>query len=100
MYAGVEGGGTKFVCVIGRGPDEIEATRRIEVTDPATTIAEAVAFFREAVDGGTRLEAMGIASFGPVELRPDHPAYGHITVTPKGGWSGTAMVGPFRDALD
>jgi fructokinase len=95
-FAGLEGGGTKFVCVIGRGPDQISATRRIEVTDPATTIAEAVVFFQGAVDGGARLEALGVASFGPVESRRDHPSYGRITTTPKPGWSGTDMVRPFE----
>ena len=98
MYAGLEAGGTKFVCVVGRAPDEIVATHRIEVTDPATTIAGAVAFFEAAVAGGQRLDALGIASFGPVELRPEHPAYGCITVTPKAGWSGADVVGPFRGA--
>ena len=95
-FAGLEGGGTKFVCVIGRGPDDITATHRIQVTDPDTTIAQAVAFFREAAAGAAAVDALGIASFGPVELRPGHPAYGSITTTPKPGWSGTDMVGPFR----
>jgi fructokinase len=99
MYAGLEAGGTKFACVVGRGPDDIVATRRIEVTDPASTVPEAVAFFRQARADGHTLEALGIASFGPVELRPEHPAYGSITTTPKPGWAGTAMVAPFRDAL-
>jgi len=99
MYAGLEAGGTKFVCVVGRAPDEIVETHRIEVTDPASTVPAAVAFFERTVAGGQALDALGIASFGPVELRPEHAAYGHITVTPKPGWTGTDMVGPFRDAL-
>ena len=99
MFGGVEGGGTKFVCVIGTGPDAVVATTRIEVTDPVTTLVAAVRFFREAVDGGIRLAAVGIGSFGPVELRHRHPRYGHITRTPKAGWSGTDMVGPFAAAL-
>ena len=99
MFGGVEGGGTKFVCVIGTGPDAILGTTRIEVTDPPTTLAAAVRFFREAVDGGIRLEAIGIASFGPVELRRGHPRYGSITTTPKPGWSRTDMIGPFAAAF-
>ncbi len=96
MYAGLEGGGTKFVCVVGRGPDEITATRRIDVSDPPTTIADAVAFFHEAIAGGAAPRALGIASFGPVELRRDHPSFGCITTTPKPGWAGTDMVRPFE----
>ena len=99
MHAGVEAGGTKFVCVIGRGPDEIVATHRIEVTEPGPTIGAAVRFFEEALAARQTIDALGIGSFGPVELRPDHPAYGSITITPKAGWSGVDVVGPFRAAL-
>src|SRR3954467_7385745 len=99
MFAGLEAGGTKFVCVVGRGPDDIVASERIEVTDPGRTIGPAGAFFGDVAANGTHLDALGIASFGPVELRPAHPAYGSSTVTPKPGWSGTDVVGPFRAAL-
>ena len=95
MLGGVEAGGTKVVCVIGNGPDEIERTTRIEVAEPEATLAAAVRFFRGAVDDGIVLDAIGVGSFGPVELRPDHPRFGCITNTPKPGWAGTDMVGPF-----
>jgi fructokinase len=98
-YGGVEAGGTKLVCVIGTPPDGIVATRQIAVGDPGSTLGEAVAFFEERIAAGTRIDALGIASFGPLELRERHPEYGHITVTPKPGWSGVDMVGTFRDAL-
>jgi len=94
MYGGIEAGGTKFVCVIGTGPDAIAGTERIDVGGPAETIGAAIAFFRRAVDAGSRLDAIGIGSFGPVELREGHPRYGWITTTPKPGWSGTDLVGP------
>ena len=55
--------------------------------------------FREAAAERLEVEALGIASFGPVELRPEHPAYGSITLTPKAGWSGTDVLGPFRAAF-
>ena len=95
MLGGVEAGGTKVVCVIGTGPDDIVASTRIDVTDPAATLGTAVAFFVDAVREGERLEAIGIGSFGPIELRPGHPRRGMITSTPKPGWSGTDVVGPF-----
>ena len=59
------------------------------------TLAEVVAFFA----GSTPPAAVGIASFGPVELRPGHPHYGHITSTPKPGWRDADLVGPIRAAL-
>ncbi|HLU75574.1 MAG TPA: ROK family protein, partial [Nonomuraea sp.] len=45
------------------------------------------------------LRAVGVGSFGPVDLRPDSPAYGHILATPKPGWSYTDVVSPLRMAL-
>jgi fructokinase len=93
-YGAIEAGGTKFVCLIGRGPDDVAASATFPTTDPTTTLAAAVAFFR---DHARRLAAfpaaVGIASFGPVELRRNHPEYGHITRTPKPGWSGTDIAG-------
>jgi fructokinase len=99
MFGGVEAGGTKFVCVIGTGPGEIVETLRLEVTGPAEMLESAIDFFRRAVASGTRLDAIGIGSFGPVELRRGHPQYGSITTTPKPGWSGTQLVGPFAEAF-
>ena len=99
MRGGVEAGGTKFVCLIGTDPDHVPAMTRIEVTDPQPTLAAAVRFFQDAVDDGIALEALGVGSFGPVELRRGDPAYGHITQTPKPGWSNVDMITPFANAL-
>jgi fructokinase len=99
VYGGIEAGGTKFVCLIGTGPDHIVDVARIGVADPAETIEAALAFFRCAAAAGTRLDAIGIGSFGPVELREGHPRYGWITTTPKPGWSGTDLVGPVASEL-
>ena len=99
MLGGIEAGGTKFVCVIGPSPDRIVRETRFATRDPAATIADAVAFFREAARDGHAIDALGVASFGPVELRPGHPRYGFVTTTPKPGWSGADLVGPLRDAL-
>ena len=93
MYGGIEAGGTKFVAVVGSGPDDIVDRVRIDTTDPDTTIGNCLEFFARH-DG---LRSIGIASFGPLELRPSHPDHGRITTTPKPGWSGTDLMGPFRD---
>ena len=95
-FGAVEAGGTKFVCLLGSSPDDIEARTRIPTgADPEATLAEVVAFFA----GSPPPAAVGIASFGPVELRPGHPQYGHITSTPKPGWRDADLVGPIRAAL-
>ena len=91
MLAGVELGGTKIVCLVGTGPDDIVDECRIATRDPATTLAEVRGFLEPHT-----LTAIGIASFGPVELRRDHAGYGHITRTTKPGWSHTDVVSAIR----
>ena len=94
-FGAVEAGGTKFVCLLGSSPDDIVARTRIATRHPKETLAEVVAFFAEQPPPA----AVGIASFGPVELRPAHPHYGFITSTPKPGWRDVDLVGPIREAL-
>lgn len=96
LLAGIEAGGTKFICAVARGHDDIVERARIDTTDPETTIGRCLEFFA-GFDGIT---SMGIASFGPLELRESDDRYGHITETPKAGWGGTDLVSPFVEALD
>lgn len=95
-FGAVEAGGTKFVCLVGSSPDDVVARTRIPTgADPAVTLAAVVEFFA----GAPRPAAVGIASFGPVELRPGHPHYGRITSTPKPGWRHADLVGPIAAAV-
>ena len=96
VFGGVEAGGTKFVCGIGSGPDDLE-TVQFPTTTPMAAIARCIEFFREAAR--SPIAAIGIASFGPVDLRPDSPSWGHITTTPKAGWGNTDLAGPIGEAL-
>jgi fructokinase len=95
----VEVGGTKVLCLVGSDPDHIVAQVRIPTGKPAETLAQVLAFFQQEVSSGGPLAAIGIASFGPLELRRSHPRYGFITTSPKPGWSYVDMVGPARRAL-
>ncbi|MGQ9515679.1 MAG: ROK family protein [Anaerolineae bacterium] len=100
LYGGIEAGGTKFICAIGRGPDDIQAEERFLTTSPEETIGRAIAFFRRWQEaGGPALSAIGIASFGPLDPDPDSPTFGYITVTPKPGWAHTEFAGVIQRAL-
>ena len=99
LYGGVEGGGTKFVCVVGTGPDDVRAEARLATTGPEETIGQALAFFRDTQARLGALAGIGIGSFGPVDLRPVSRSFGFITSTPKPGWMNVDLAGPFRKTL-
>jgi len=71
------------VCGVGTGPDDLQLTT-VPTTSPQATIDQIVAFFRD--QAGRELSAVGIGSFGPVDLHPESPTFGFITSTPKVGW--------------
>jgi fructokinase len=89
-YGGVEAGGTKWVCAIGTGPDDLHALTTFPTTTPAETLERTAAFFTQ--NGG--VAAVGVGSFGPLDL-----ARGRITTTPKPGWAGTEVVSALELAL-
>jgi fructokinase len=94
-YAGLEAGGTKFVCAIGTGPNDILAQEQIPTRTPEETIGSTIEFFR----AHEPFAAMGIATFGPCDLDPASPTYGHITSTPKKGWENVNLLGILREAF-
>ncbi len=95
LYGAIEAGGTKFVCAVGTGPEDLHAEQRIPATSPEETLGRCISFFRAQ----PRIEALGVGCFGPIELDRRSPAYGHVTTTPKAGWRNTDVVGPLCDAL-
>jgi len=98
LFGAVEAGGTKFVCAVGTGPDDLRARLAFPTTTPAETIAQVLAFFQEQA----RLEpltAVGIASFGPIDVNPASPHFGYITSTPKLEWQYADLAGPVRRCL-
>ncbi len=99
LCGGIEAGGTKFVCVTGTGPDDIRARTQFATTTPEETIGKAISFFREEIRKGP-LAAIGIASFGPLDLNEKSPTYGCITATPKPGWANTNLLKGIQKGLD
>lgn len=104
IYGAIEAGGTKFVCAVARGPlgeapPELLAETRFPTTTPAETLGCARAFFRETEAAQGRLAALGIGSFGPVDLAEASPTWGHVTTTPKPGWAGADVAGTLGRAL-
>ena len=97
--AGVELGGTKCICTLASADGEIVAQETVPTTSPEETLGRI-----ESVLAGWKAEhgfvALGIASFGPVDLDPASPAWGFITTTPKPGWAQADVARRLGRGLD
>jgi len=91
LLGAIEAGGTKFVLAVGEDPTGPLLTHSIPTTKPEETLETAADWF--AAQG--EITAFGIASFGPVDLDEASPTWGHITATPKSGWSNCDVAGYF-----
>ena len=98
LFGGIESGGTKFVCSVGRNPDHIISKICFPTTNPTETIQKTIEFFAP-YSMRNELASVGIASFGPVDLNPDSETYGFITTTPKPGWQQVDLYGEIQKAL-
>jgi fructokinase len=76
---------------VGSGPGDI-VTTRFPTTTPEETVGTAVGWLKG--QSGGRLSAVGIGSFGPVDLKS-----GKITSTPKMAWRNYDLAGAVRRAL-
>ena len=92
MYLGaIEAGGTKFVCAVGDGDGNVYERVTFPTTTPEETFGQVIDFFKQY-----DVEAIGIGTFGPVDLHRDSPTYGYITSTPKPHWSNVDFVGAIK----
>lgn len=98
LYGAIEAGGTKIVCAVGHAPAETPHDYRavIPTGDPGPTLAAVVQFFGRMTARFGALSAIGIASFGPVDVDSRSATWGRILATPKPGWSDISMVAPLE----
>ena len=93
VYGAVEAGGTKFVCAIGHEDGTLLKEERFPTRDCTSTLARMRLFLSRGSEEFGRLSAIGVGSFGPVELDRRSAQYGYIAGTPKPGWSGVDFAG-------
>lgn len=98
-YAGVELGGTKCVCTLAHGPGEVLDQRTIPTTTPRETLPAIVATLEEW-HGSTGFAALGIASFGPLDLDPRSEKFGQVRATNKPDWPGADVLGTISAPFD
>jgi fructokinase len=87
MLGAIEAGGTKFVCAVGDETGNIIDRIQISTTVPEETMSKVIEFFK-----GFPIEAIGVGSFGPIDVNRDSSSYGSITSTPKPGWRDYPIV--------
>ncbi|RUT31862.1 ROK family protein [Paenibacillus zeisoli] len=90
----IEAGGTKFVCGIGNEEGIIEDSVSFPTERPEETLDRVIAYFEDK-----QIEAMGIGSFGPIDLDPASPTYGYVTTTPKPGWANYDFLGKLKQSF-
>ncbi len=91
---GLEAGGTKMICAIGNEKCEILEQQSFPTGDPEETMGLIKEWFLER-----RPDALGIASFGPLNLDRTSPTYGNITTTPKPKWKNYPLLSDLQNAL-
>ena len=97
-FDGVELGGTKCVCTLASGPGRILDQQIVPTTSPDETLPAILEILHDW-NRHPGFRALGIASFGPIELDARLPAYGHILATTKAGWAGTEHLDAFADVV-
>lgn len=86
--AAVEGGGTSWlVAIVEESPENIIERQRFTTTTPEHTLNEIKQWLKQR-----QFDAIGIATFGPVDANPKSSTYGFITSTPKPGWKNTNVL--------
>jgi fructokinase len=95
LIGAVEAGGTKFVCGIGNESGEILDRISFPTELPEKTLTQVIDYFTNK-----QVEAIGIGSFGPINIDRSSPQYGYVTTTPKPGWSNYPFLPELKKVFD
>ncbi|QHQ60136.1 ROK family protein [Anaerocolumna sedimenticola] len=94
LFGALEAGGTKMVLAIGNENGEILEQVSIPTETPSITIPKIIEYYK-----GKEIAALGIGSFGPIDLDKKSKTYGYITSTPKLAWANYDLVGNIKKEL-
>lgn len=93
LVGAIEAGGTKFVCAVGTCPQDMSRAEFLSGDNPEQVLGQVTNWLREQQQMRGMLQAIGIGSFGPIDLHKDSSTYGFITSTPKPGWRNADICG-------
>ncbi len=94
VLGALEAGGTKMVCSIGNERAQVLDKQSFPTRTPEETVPQMIEYYR-----GKGIEALGIGSFGPLDLNKQSETYGYITSTPKTGWINYPLLPALSGAL-
>ena len=94
MFGGIEAGGTKFVCAVSDDELNIIKKSSFKTTTPEETMAEVISFFKPFQ---SEMKAIGVGSFGPINIDETSADYGKITSTPKIAWQYFDFFGTLKE---
>ena len=94
LIGALEAGGTKMVCAVGKEDGTILEQVSIPTTTPEETIPKLIEYFKDK-----EIEALGVAAFGPVDVKPESETYGYILDTPKLAWRHKDLLGRLKAEL-
>lgn len=92
IIGGIEAGGTKFVCAVGNEHGEIFERISFPTEEPEIVLNKVLDFFKDK-----NIQALGIGSFGPIDLNPASETYGFIKNSPKLLWKNFNLLGFFKN---
>lgn len=95
LIGAIEAGGTKVICGIGNDDGVIKDSVSFVTENPKQTMAKVISYFHTK-----EVVAIGVGTFGPINLDSISPKYGYITTTPKPGWAGYNFLGELQQHFD
>ena len=102
LYGALEAGGTKMICAVGNEDGQILDQTSIPTSTPDETMPAIISYFSGRLGHDNpedNIAALGIACFGPVDVRKSSKTYGNILYTPKIPWRNFPIVNCLKDAL-
>ena len=90
-YGALEAGGTKMVFAIGLADGTIVEQTSIPTTTPEETVELIAAYFSDK-----EITSLGVATFGPVDVKKGSPTYGYILNTPKLAWQNFDLLSALK----
>lgn len=104
LYGALETSGTKMLCAVGNEAGQIVDQMKIPTTTPNETMPKVIEYFKSKIDPSLsddeKISALGVACFGPIDLREGSKTYGSILNTPKIAWRNYPMLKTLQEALN